>query len=32
MESMKTALGKMSSPNASEKIVKKIFEIISWIW
>tara|TARA_Y100000766_G_C18819544_1_gene562265 strand:- start:224 stop:802 length:579 start_codon:yes stop_codon:yes gene_type:complete len=29
MESMKTALGKMSSPNASEKIVKKIFEIIS---
>lgn len=29
MERMKTALGKMSSPKASEKIVKKIFEIIS---
>ena len=29
MERMKSALGKMSSPNASEKIVKKIFEIIS---
>ena len=28
MERMKTALGKMSSPKASEKIVKKIFEII----
>ena len=29
MERMKTALGKISSPKASEKIVKKIFEIIS---
>ena len=26
---MKTALGKMSSPKASEKIVKKIYEIFN---